>query len=96
MATLSRWQADPKLGRLTLSVNVSASQFNEADFETTLRAYNAQKSDADEVDAATSVRPRLEEALRKLLTFLPMQAEVTGNSSLNELVKQLEVEVSRF
>jgi EAL domain-containing protein (putative c-di-GMP-specific phosphodiesterase class I) len=35
--TLSRWQADPKLCRLTLSVNVSASQFNEADFETTLR-----------------------------------------------------------
>ncbi|GET24735.1 DUF6261 family protein [Prolixibacter sp. NT017] len=66
------------------------------DFETTLRAYNAQKSNADEVDAATSVRPGLEEALRKLLTFLPMQAEVTGNSGLNELVKQLEVEVSRF
>ena len=37
LATLSRWQADPKLGRLTLSVNVSASQFNEADFEIMLR-----------------------------------------------------------
>ncbi|GET29091.1 DUF6261 family protein [Prolixibacter sp. SD074] len=66
------------------------------DFETTLRAFNAQKSDADEVDAATSVRPGLEEALRKLLMFMPMQAEVTGNNGLNELVKQLEVEVSRF
>ncbi|WP_377274798.1 putative bifunctional diguanylate cyclase/phosphodiesterase [Rhizobium sp. R86522] len=37
LATLGRWQADPRLGRLTLSVNVSASQFNEGDFETTLR-----------------------------------------------------------
>ncbi|MFN3507791.1 MAG: putative bifunctional diguanylate cyclase/phosphodiesterase [Allorhizobium sp.] len=37
LSTLSRWQADPKLASLTLSVNVSASQFNEDDFEATLR-----------------------------------------------------------
>ncbi len=37
LATLSRWSADPRRAQLTLSVNVSASQFNESDFETTLR-----------------------------------------------------------
>ncbi len=37
LATLARWKTDPKLANLTLSVNVSASQFNEGDFETVLR-----------------------------------------------------------
>ncbi|MBC2774366.1 EAL domain-containing protein [Rhizobium sp. AQ_MP] len=37
LSTLTRWKDDPRLSTLTLSVNVSASQFNEADFETTLR-----------------------------------------------------------
>jgi EAL domain-containing protein (putative c-di-GMP-specific phosphodiesterase class I) len=37
LITLGRWQGDPKLSTLTLSVNVSASQFNEGDFENTLR-----------------------------------------------------------
>jgi EAL domain-containing protein (putative c-di-GMP-specific phosphodiesterase class I) len=36
LATLARWQADPKLKPLRLSVNVSGSQFNESDFEATL------------------------------------------------------------
>ena len=36
LETLARWQADPKLSSLRLSVNVSASQFNEDDFEATL------------------------------------------------------------
>jgi len=37
LETLVRWQADPQLSPLRLSVNVSASQFNEDDFEATLR-----------------------------------------------------------
>jgi len=37
LATLARWKSDPHLASLTLSVNVSASQFNEGDFETVLR-----------------------------------------------------------
>ncbi|WP_168801160.1 putative bifunctional diguanylate cyclase/phosphodiesterase [Rhizobium rhizophilum] len=37
LETLARWQADPKLSSLRLSVNVSASQFNESDFEAMLR-----------------------------------------------------------
>ncbi len=36
LTTLARWKDDPRLSALTLSVNVSASQFNEGDFETTL------------------------------------------------------------
>jgi diguanylate cyclase len=37
ISTLVRWQDDPRLATLTLSVNVSASQFNEGDFEASLR-----------------------------------------------------------
>lgn len=37
LQTLARWQTDPLRAHLTLSVNVSASQFNEGDFEATLR-----------------------------------------------------------
>ncbi len=35
--TLARWKSDPALAHLTLSVNVSASQFNESDFAATVR-----------------------------------------------------------
>jgi len=66
------------------------------DFEKAQRTFNAQKTDANEVDAASIVRPDLEDALRKLFIFLPMQAEVSGNADLEKLVKQLETEVSRF
>jgi EAL domain-containing protein (putative c-di-GMP-specific phosphodiesterase class I) len=37
LATLARWQSDPRYARLTLSVNVSASQFNESDFCATVQ-----------------------------------------------------------
>lgn len=37
LATLARWQADPACAGLTLSVNVSASQFNESDFCATVQ-----------------------------------------------------------
>ncbi|MGL3604873.1 putative bifunctional diguanylate cyclase/phosphodiesterase [Rhizobium sp. G187] len=37
LSTLALWQADPKCAALTLSVNVSASQFNESDFCVTVR-----------------------------------------------------------
>lgn len=48
LATLARWKADPELARLTLSVNVSASQFNEDDFETVLR----ERIDRHQIDPA--------------------------------------------
>lgn len=37
LTTLARWQAEPACAALTLSVNVSASQFNESDFCATVR-----------------------------------------------------------
>ena len=67
-----------------------------ADFETTQHTFNTKATEARQIDAASTARPELQEALRKLLTFLPMQAEVSGNSELATLVKQLETEVSRF
>jgi hypothetical protein len=67
-----------------------------ADFETAQRNFNAAQTTAHEIDAASTVRPELEEALRTLLTFLPMQAEVTGNADLAALVKELETEAARF
>jgi|GEM_PF-3910156 hypothetical protein len=68
----------------------------DAEFEAAQRSFNKQKTDANEVDAASTIRPELEDALRKLFAFLPMQAEVTSDENLVKLVKQLEVEVSRF
>ncbi len=66
------------------------------DFEDSLRYFNEQKANANEVDAAYKVRPQLEDALRKLFLFLPMQAEVSGDKNLEKLVKQLKVEIGRF
>lgn len=65
-------------------------------FETAQRSYNEQVSVEKQTEAASSVRPELENAMRNLFSFLPMQAEVTGNSDLVELVNDLEVEISRF
>ena len=66
------------------------------DFEAAQRKLNMQQTAANQVDAATTARPQLDDALRKLFTFLPMQAEVTGNGALQELVNELQTEASRF
>jgi EAL domain-containing protein (putative c-di-GMP-specific phosphodiesterase class I) len=66
--TLARWNADPALTRLTLSVNVSASQFNESDFTATVR----QLLDRHVIDPA---RLRLELTENVLLAGLEPVAE---------------------
>ncbi|TPP11667.1 putative bifunctional diguanylate cyclase/phosphodiesterase [Rhizobium glycinendophyticum] len=66
--TLARWKADPALTRLTLSVNVSASQFNESDFTTTVR----QLVESHAID---STRLRLELTENVLLAGLEPVAE---------------------
>lgn len=66
------------------------------DFEAAQRSVNQDKITANETEAATNVRPELEKAIRNLLAYIPMQAEVSGNAELQQLVKELEVETSRF
>ncbi|RKE84103.1 EAL domain-containing protein [Rhizobium sp. AG855] len=66
--TLARWQADPALARLTLSVNVSASQFNESDFTATIRQLLASH-------AIAPARLRLELTESVLLSGLEPVAE---------------------
>jgi EAL domain-containing protein (putative c-di-GMP-specific phosphodiesterase class I) len=66
--TLARWKADPALSRLTLSVNVSASQFNESDFTATIR-------DLLSTHAIDPARLRLELTENVLLAGLEPVAE---------------------
>jgi EAL domain-containing protein (putative c-di-GMP-specific phosphodiesterase class I) len=66
--TLARWKTDPALSRLTLSVNVSASQFNESDFIATVNQLLATHA----VDPA---RLRLELTENVLLAGLDPVAE---------------------
>jgi EAL domain-containing protein (putative c-di-GMP-specific phosphodiesterase class I) len=66
--TLARWKTDPALSQLTLSVNVSASQFNESDFTATVR----QLLDNHAIDPA---RLRLELTENVLLAGLEPVAE---------------------
>lgn len=66
--TLARWKADPALSALTLSVNVSASQFNESDFITTVNQLLA-------THAVNPARLRLELTENVLLAGLDPVAE---------------------
>jgi EAL domain-containing protein (putative c-di-GMP-specific phosphodiesterase class I) len=76
LSTLARWQADPQLGALTLSVNVSASQFNESDFSASLAGLLARS----EVDPR---RLRLELTESVLIAGLePVAEKMAGLTAL--------------
>lgn len=69
---------------------------SQADFETKLHNYTSQKADHDALSSATTLRPALVQAMRKLFAFIPMQAEISGDESLKQLAEQLAVEAARF
>ena len=68
----------------------------QAEFEEKLGEYTSQKADKDALSTATDLRPALVKEIHKLLAFIPMQAEITGDESLQELSDQLVVEAARF
>ena len=82
----------------TLALNDWYGQLKQAqaDFEQKLAEYTLQKADKDALSTATNLRPALIEELRKLLAYIPVQAEITGDESLIQLTEQLVVEVERF
>jgi len=64
-------------------------------FEKTLREHTKAQSE-NEIESATSVRPKLVISMRNLLTFMPLHHKVTQNNDLDEVIKQLTVELARF
>ena len=69
---------------------------SNANFEQTLRKYNGDKVLDENTLSATKARAELIDAIRKLFTFLPLQAEITQNAELIQMVGQLKVEAERF
>ena len=67
----------------------------QTNFEKTLREHTKAQSE-DEIESATSVRPKLVISMRNMFTFMPLHHKVTQNNDLNEVIKQLKVELARF
>lgn len=68
----------------------------EAEFELIMNDYVEKKKKTVKLDAATGIRKELESSVRKLLTFLPMQFELTHNETLGQLVDQLQQVAYKF
>jgi len=68
----------------------------EAEFELIMNDYVEKKKKTVKLDAATGIRKELESSVRKLLTFLPMQYELTRNEDLGKLVDQLQEVAYKF
>ncbi|MBI9069015.1 MAG: hypothetical protein JEZ09_17090 [Salinivirgaceae bacterium] len=68
----------------------------QADFETTVSNFTAEKAENIKVTSATTARPEIEDAIRKLFTFLPLQYEMTQAPELSDLMGQLQVAADRF
>ncbi|MBO3761078.1 EAL domain-containing protein [Ciceribacter sp. L1K22] len=93
--TLARWSADPALERLTLSINVSAGQFNESDFvasvRSTIRAHRIdparlrlELTESVLIAGLDAVAAKMEE-LRALGLSFSLDDFGTGYSSLSYL-----------
>lgn len=68
----------------------------QAAFESDLQLYDAAKTDNKQQEAAYSLRPTFIESIDKLFNFLPMQAEITDNADLQDIVNLLQTEADRF
>lgn len=64
-------------------------------FEKTLREHSKAQSE-NEIESASSIRPKLIIAMRNMFTFMPLHYKVTQNKNLDEAIKQLRVELARF
>ncbi len=50
----------------------------------------------NELESATSVRPKLVISMRNMLTFMPLHYKVTLNEDLDMVIRQLTVELEKF
>ncbi|MBN1252013.1 MAG: hypothetical protein JXR51_01680 [Bacteroidales bacterium] len=66
------------------------------DFEESLKKYSENKAEIQKVSSASDNRKSFEESMRKLFMFLPMQYEMTSNTELDNLIRQLQVIADRF
>ena len=68
----------------------------QLDFETTLSKVNAEVADKKVIASATNTRKPLEEAIRKLFNFIPMQQEMTNSPELADMIRKIQAECDRF
>ncbi|MFA9392044.1 MAG: DUF6261 family protein [Prolixibacteraceae bacterium] len=85
-----------KISLLGLTEWYSFLKGAESNFISTLLQYTSDKADLATIEAATKNRASLIDSMRKLFTFLPMQAEISDSEVLQKLIAQLDEELSRF
>lgn len=68
----------------------------QTDFESNLKGITEQKAENNQIASASEVRHELVEALRKLLTFLPLHNEMLQSAVLGDLISNIQVIADRF
>ena len=65
-------------------------------FEQKFHELSGKKVDSNKIESPTDLRPDVEEGVRKLYSFMPLQLELTGNENLKKIIELLEEELKRF
>lgn len=66
------------------------------DFEATVKEVTTEKAKANAIASASDTRYMVEDALRKLFMFIPLQYEMTKAPELSDLTGQLQAVADRF
>lgn len=69
---------------------------SQEDFDKSIMEYTEQKADASLIASATQNRKALENSLRKLFAFLPMQYELVPSPELEDLIRNVQAEADRY
>ena len=69
---------------------------SQADFDKAIIKHTELKADAMLIASATKNRKALENSLRKLFAFLPMQYELAPSPELEDLIRNVQVEADRY
>ncbi len=65
-------------------------------FDEAIIKHTEQKADEATIASATESRRELENSLRKLFAFLPMQHELTQDNDLEDLIRKVQAEADRY
>lgn len=67
-----------------------------SDFLQTVSQVTGNKAESDQIAPASMARKDLEEAIRRLLTFIELQYGITEAAELNQLLAQIQAVADRF
>src|SRR5690606_1213837 len=67
-----------------------------SDFLQTVSQVTGNKAESDQIAPASMARKDLEEAIRRLLTFIELQYGITEAAELNQLLAQIQAVANRF